>query len=39
MEAEPVAIKAYLDGLGIAVFNIVEIAIYGQEAIIFVDGV
>jgi len=36
--AEPAAIKAYVDGLSLTTINIVEIAIYGQKAIVFVEG-
>jgi hypothetical protein len=38
VEAEPAAIKAYIDGLTLTTHNIIAVAITGQKAIVFVDG-
>lgn len=38
VEAEPAAIKAYVDGLTLTTINILEVAVTGQRAIVFVEG-
>ena len=38
VNSEPEAIKAYVDGLTLTTINILEIATYGQKAIVFVEG-
>lgn len=35
---DPDKIKAWIDATGVTTFNIVEIAIEGQTAIVFVEG-
>ncbi len=37
MEIDPVALKAYIDGLAGTTNNIVETTVYGQKLLVFVD--